>query len=52
MKRTKTVTKTKLFIEELERPAEAGGTVTTMVVGEESLFGGKKVTTLAVGEEA
>ncbi|MBI5095141.1 MAG: hypothetical protein HZB26_22235 [Candidatus Hydrogenedentes bacterium] len=55
MKRTKAVTKTKLFIEELERPASAAsnGNVTTLAIGEESLFGGKKmVTTLAIGEEA
>ena len=49
MKRTKEVTKPKLFIEELERPAIAG-TATTLVIGEE---GGKwgHITTLALGEE-
>jgi len=52
MKRTKKITRkadSKLFIEELERPATAG-VVTTLAVGEECFKGG--VTTLAVGEEA
>ena len=49
MKRTKDISKSKLFIEELERPAMAG-VLTTLVVGEE---GGKwgPITTLAIGEE-
>jgi len=54
MKRTKPVSKARLFIEELERPAPAAtnGGVTTLAFGEESMMGGKKVTTLALGEEA
>jgi len=53
MKRTKEVTKKRLFIEELERPALACGQVTTLALGEESLGGGDgKVTTMMVGEEA
>ncbi len=49
MKRTKEVSKPKLFIVELERPAVAG-IATTLIVGEES---GKcnTITTLAIGEE-
>lgn len=53
MKRTKEVTKKRLYIEELERPATAWGTITTLVIGEEGNGGGDgKVTTLAIGEEA
>ncbi|MFA6240492.1 MAG: hypothetical protein WC655_06165 [Candidatus Hydrogenedentales bacterium] len=50
MKKTKEVSKPRLYIEELERPAVAL-TATTYAVGEE---GGKFgwVTTLAIGEEA
>lgn len=50
MKRNKEITKKRLFISELERPAPAA-TATTQAVGEES---GKWfcVTTLALGEEA
>jgi hypothetical protein len=52
MKRTKAISKPKLFIEELEIPAPAvSGIATTLMVGEECSLG-KKVTTLAVGEEA
>lgn len=51
MKRTHPLTK-RLYIEELERPlpADTGGTVTTLAIGEES-DKGDKVTTMAVGEE-
>ena len=51
MKRTKELTKKKLFIEELERPVYAAG-ATTLAIGEESFNGDGKITTLAVGEEA
>ena len=57
MPRTKTISR-KLFIEELERPAQADAEMTTLAVGEESMKGGgcKKLppgtaTTMAVGEE-
>ena len=51
MKRTREVSK-KLFIEELEKPVPAMGTVTTLAVGEECLKGGGgPITTLALGEE-
>jgi hypothetical protein len=50
MKRTKQITRTRLFIEELERPSEASSGATTLAIGEESACG--KVTTLAIGEEA
>ncbi|MBX7257510.1 MAG: hypothetical protein K1Y02_14200 [Candidatus Hydrogenedentes bacterium] len=50
MKKTKEISKPRLYIEELERPALAG-TATTLSIGEE---GGKFgwATTLAIGEEA
>lgn len=53
MKRTHPLTK-RLYIEELERPlpADNGGLVTTLAIGEESDKGDMKVTTLAVGEES
>ena len=51
MKRTDPISKPKLFIEELERPATAhAGQATTLAIGEES--GGGKVTSLSIGEEA
>lgn len=55
MKRTQKLTKRKaLYIEELEKPAEGcwlnwpgkGNTVTTLAVGEESLFGHDAPTTI------
>lgn len=56
MKRTREITKPKLFIEELELPAPASiaRMVTTLAVGEEAAFGKGKgpVTTMAIGEEA
>ncbi|GMU93606.1 MAG: hypothetical protein AMXMBFR4_26640 [Candidatus Hydrogenedentota bacterium] len=50
MKKTREVTRKRLYIDELERPALAG-TATTLAVGEEC---GKWlwVTTLALGEES
>lgn len=52
MKRTDPISKPKLFIEELERPATAyAGQPTTLAAGEES-GGGGKVTSLSIGEEA
>lgn len=53
MKRTKNLTKPKLFIHELERPAPAAkGKATTLAVSEEAWWKGGGVTTLAFGEEA
>ena len=55
MKRTKAVTKKKLYISELERPACAAmNDVTTLAIGEECGCGDKKdnMTTLALGEES
>lgn len=53
VKRTKNVTKPKLFIRELELPAPAAkGKATTLAVGEEAWWKGGGVTTLALGEEA
>ena len=53
MKRTKNLTKPRLFIRELERPAPAAkGKATTLAVGEEAWWKGGDVTTLALGEEA
>lgn len=53
MKRVHPLTRP-LFIEELERPlpADTGGLVTTLAIGEESDKGDMKVTTLAIGEES
>jgi hypothetical protein len=53
MKRTKEISKPKLFIEELERPQLAAGQATTLAIGEESGCNTLpvKVTTQAVGEE-
>jgi len=53
MKRTKEISKPKLFIEELERPQLAQGQATTLAVGEESgcITIPGKATTEAVGEE-
>jgi hypothetical protein len=52
VKRTKNLTKPKLFIRELERPATAEkGKVTTLAIGEETWWKGE-VTTMAFGEEA
>ncbi len=51
VKRTKNLTKPKLFIRDLERPAPAKGKATTLAVGEEAWWKGG-VTTLALGEEA
>lgn len=53
MKRTRILTKGKLFIDELERPipAATNGEATTLAIGEECSCGGK-LTTLAIGEEA
>jgi hypothetical protein len=48
-KKTKEVSK-KLYIEELEHPALAKATVTTLAIGEECGLG--CVTTMALGEEA
>ncbi len=54
MKRTKDVTKKRLFITELERPAFAAVNdgVTTLAIGEECHWGKGKLTTMAFGEEA
>jgi hypothetical protein len=50
---TRKVSKKRLFIKELEKPLPAlAASVTTMMVGEESLKGGGGVTTLAIGEES
>ncbi len=50
MKKTTPITRKRLFIEELERPATATSGATTLAIGEESAYG--KITTLAIGEEA
>jgi len=53
VKRTKNLTKSKLFIRDLERPAPAAKEkATTLAVGEEAWWKGGGVTTLALGEEA
>lgn len=53
MKRTKNLTKPKLFIRDIERPASAAkGKATTLAVGEEAWWKGGEVTTMAFGEEA
>lgn len=50
MKKMKPITRKRLFIEELERPAAAVAGMTTLAIGEETSHG--KLTTLAIGEEA
>lgn len=53
MKRTKNLSRAKLFIRDLERPAPAiKGKATTLAIGEEALWKGDSVTTLALNEEA
>ena len=57
MKRTKAISKKKLYISELERPACAAAndpnTVTTLAIGEESSDWFKKdLTTMMLGEES
>ncbi|NIA15044.1 MAG: hypothetical protein GWP08_13305 [Nitrospiraceae bacterium] len=55
MKRTKAISRKKLYISELERPACADiNNATTLAIGEESCDGDKKenITTLMLSEES